>query len=330
VGGDEHSIVLFDPDLSMGHTILRLAGQHLAEGTVQASFSSAGEVVFFTEAQQTGGHVGMVRRYDGVLLGHWKAPNQLVPQNLALLDDSRTLLVTLRPINGRTESGALSFLSTHALTEAGRLEVCKRSPDGIAVMQGGHRAYVRCVGAEESVVEIDLELRRIVKTVAIGTYDSTDSTVSSSQCGSGGIALSRTGGILLLPCDQSGQLLYLDRLTLELLDSVSVGSSIFDIAISPRRSVAALTAPRDSVLVLLDLAARSVVGRTPLPGFPTAMSVDGSGRSLFIALQNGGATGVLIRLDMTTGKVVASAPIPNGVSAVTVWPGRWSPVFTWR
>lgn len=286
--------------------------------------------MFFSEAQQTGGYVGMVRRYDGVLLGRWKPPNHLVPRNLALLDDSRTLLVTLRPIRGRLGPGALSFLYTDTLTEAGRLEVCQRSPDGIAVMQGGHRAYVRCVGEEESVVEIDLELRRIVKTVAIGTYHTNDSALSKNRCGSGGIALSRTGGILFLPCEQSGQLLYLDRLTLELLDSVPVGSRIFDIAISPRSSVAALTGPRDSVLVLLNLAARSVIGRTHLPGFPTAMSVDGNGRSLFVALQTERDSGELIRLDMSTGKVVASAAIPNGVTAVTLWPGRWSPVITWR
>jgi DNA-binding beta-propeller fold protein YncE len=307
-----------------------LTGQRLTEGTVRALFSSGGEVVFLVGAQPTGGYVGMVRRYDGVLLGRWKPPNQLVPQNLALLDDSRTLLVTLRPISGRPVSGALSFLSTGALTESGRLEVCKTSPDGIAVMQGGNRAYVRCVGGEQSVVEIDLELRRIVKTVAIDTYDTTGSAVSSSRCGSGGIALSRTGGILFLPCDQSGQLLYLDRLTLELLDSVPVGPSIFDIAISPRRSVAALTNPRDSVLVFLDLAARSVIGRTHLPGFPTAMSVDGNGRSLFISLRNEGDLGKLIRLDMRTGKVMASAPISNEVTAVTLWPGRRGPIITWR
>ena len=105
---------------------------------------------------------------------------------------------------------------------------------------------------------------------------------------------------------------------------------MFDIAISPRRSVGALTSPRDSVLVLLNLAARSVISRTQLPGLTTAVSVDGNGRSLFIALQTEGDSGELIRLDMTTGKVVASAPIPNGVTTVTVWPGRWRPVITWR
>jgi len=321
---------MFDSDLTAGHTILSLPAERLTAATMRASFSSGGETVFFTEAKQNSGYVGLVRRYDGVLLGRWQPPNNLVPQNFALLDESRTLLVTLRQVHDQPGPGALSFLSTGTLAEAGRLEVCEGNPDGIAVMRGLSRAYVRCVGDEASVVEIDLELQRTVKTVAIGTYGATDSVVSGNLCGSGGIALSRTGGVLLLPCNQSGQLMYLDRLTLELLDSVPVGPGMFDIAISPRRSVAALIAPKDTVLMLLNLTARSVIRRSHLPGFPTALSVDSKGQWLFVALQKEGAAGELVRLDMRTGKVEAAAPIPNGVTAVTLWPGRWNSVITWR
>lgn len=325
IAEDGTSIVVFDPTLSHGDTIEMTSGP--ARGSVRTlALSSGGEVIYVAAGGQHS-QVSAVRRYDGDVLNRWELPPGLTPQSLALLRTARQLLVSYGPAGRSADSGGIALLAAPDLQEIVHLSLCEGAADGIAVMKSGKRAFVRCEG-RATLAAVDLELKRVVRTVHLAAGGSTGTGTAQDDCGGGGIALSRTGGLLLIPCSVSGHLIYVDRLTLEPIDSVQLAPGAYYIAVDPRHP-RALVASRDSArVVLVNLRTRSVETSIALPGPPTAITVSPDGRHCWITTQRGEA-GTLVKLELAGGRVVATAPADD-VGAVSLWPGQWSPVLTWR
>ncbi len=290
------------------------------------TFSSGGEVLYLAAADGPGG-VTMVRRYDGEVLARWELPAGQAPGALALLPSARTLLVAHYSSEDSAQSGTLSFLSARDLSESRRLEVCEGRPDDLAVMRGGERAFVRCAGRRAAVVVVDLELHRVVRTIYLGESEVADSALGANSCGTGGIALSRTEALLLVPCSLSGYLVYLDRLTQEPFDSVFVGPGIEGIATSPRRPYALLTSTEPAAISFIDLRTRRTVAQIPVAEKPRSLAISGDGSVAAVSTGNHD-TGALLLLDIDAQHVLSTVQIP-GAGDVSVWPGRWSPVLTW-
>jgi len=323
--GDGNRILLLDGRLSpVGSMALDSADPAgVIHGLI---FSSGGEALYVWHSDGSS-RVSKVRRYDGETIAQWDPPAGRLPRELALLRSAQTLLVTQYSDQDSAYIGELSFLAARDLHESTRLQVCEGRPDGLAIMRTGDRAYVRCAGRETTVAVIDLELRRVVTAEPLGTTHRFDSTDNVRHCGGGGLALSRTESLLLLPCSASGYLLYVDRMTQAVLDSVFVGSEIDQIGISPLQPYAVVTATTPPSLSFVNLRTRRVESKLPLPGPPASLVVSGDGKSALVStgyLEGG----MLLLLDMDAQLVISSVPLA-GSGGIGMWPGRWSPVLNW-
>ena len=317
-------MMLFDAHLLQVDTITTHTERR--PGKIQnLVFSSGGEALYI--ADSAGSSVSMVRRYDGETIARWQLPPGRVPQELTLLPSARILILVHYSDTDSAGAGDISILSARDLSESTRLRICDGRPDGVAVMRSGERAFVRCTGHQALMVVVDLELRRVVTSVSLGPAHRADSAQSSSGCGPGGIALSRTEALLLLPCSQSGYLFYVDRLTQEPFDSVFVGVGIDRIAISPHRPHALLSSVAPPTISFVNLRTRSVDARIPLSATPKSLAISGDGHSAVVSTRDE-AAGTLMLLNMDARTVVTTVRVA-GAGAVSMWPGRWSPVLTW-
>jgi DNA-binding beta-propeller fold protein YncE len=292
-----------------------------------ATFSSGGEVLYVADSGTSGG-VSVVGRYDGKTLDRWVLGRGVIPLDLTRLQDGRVLLVTFGRAPGTDGRGGVSIVSTRDLTELGRLEACADHPEGVAAMGDGRRAYVRCGGTGPALVELDLELRRVVRSTPLAGLPPNPRAAGQPSCGGGGVALSRTDGFLLLPCSESGRLVYFDRLTLEPVDSLPVGPGIDRIAVSRRDPIALLASEDRPEVQLVDLGQRTVDATIQLSRPARSLAISGDGRWAFLTVGDD-RNGSLVRLSLKSSRVVSRTPV-TGAGGISLWPGRSSPVMIWR
>ena len=325
VGGGENSqILLLNPDLTVADTVSLPATEFSNTGPHSVQVGRDGMSLYVADLGGPGtGRISRIRRMDGQLLDSWNLPQGAIVQLTALLD-SPTLVVTASAASD-TGPGSIYLLRTDLLTEESRFEPCIGVPHGFAILQEIGRAYTRCDDPGVLVVDIDLAQQRIVRTV---TLDSGERPEGVTHCGPGGIALSRTGGILLASCSQSGQLLYLDRLTLEVLDSAMIGTGASQIAVSPRGSRALVAIPDSNAVAIADLRHRSVIARIQLPDRPVDIFVTGDGKRGYVLTTGHPAT--VVWLDLRRNLIQGTAAVPAGSTNLAVWPGKRSPSMRWR
>ncbi|UCD23846.1 MAG: hypothetical protein JSW51_12555 [Gemmatimonadota bacterium] len=316
------SILLFDRDLSLTDTISLANAGVGAMGLRFVEFGRGGASLYVADVGIQGtSRVSTVRLSDGQLLDRWELNDGHVLE-ITALQDSPSLAVTAAA-HDPASPGSIHYLSAGKLTSVSRFELCSGSPRGLATLQEIGRGYVRCGDDGESVVDLDLVQRRSVRTVRLDREGP-----DAPLCGPGGISLSRTGGILFASCSLSGWLLYLDRLTLEAIDSVAIGAGISQIAVSPRSAQALVSIPDSSSVAVVDLESRSVRTRVQLGGRPTSVVISGDGKRGYVI--SVGHTTDLVLVDVGSGSIRERVPVPTGSTNLSIWPGARSPFMSWR
>lgn len=324
VGGDDGTIALFSGDLLDADTLHQQGGLGQPEPIALTSFGRDGTSLYLVGVA---GSLSLLRKLDGYRLEYTSGLAEELPNSLIVLPDSRTLIATTNSANGR--AGTLSFLDASTLQRDETLQPCPGYPEGIAILRDLNRAYTRCMGGSAAVADIDLDLRRVITTASV--YHTESSELSNQSCGAGGIALSRTGTVLLVPCSSSGMLLYVDRLELVLFDSVTVGSGAYDVAASPTESKAIVTYPDSRRVAFVDLRNRRVTTEVRTPGRPIHVAIAGDGKRGYVLTSESHETpGTLMLLDMDNERVVSEALVPPGSQSISLWPGQWSPVMVWH
>lgn len=317
VESDGGGIALLDSDLSPVGT-LTTGSVGADRRVITAAFSNGGSVVYVADSGQANS-VAALRRHDGVTIDRIDLPTGLVARSLKPLPDGKTLLISRQSTEESSNGGGLSFHATTELTTETSLELCEGRPDGITAMRSGERAYIRCAGTALKIVEVDLQLRRLVRTVDHGLPE---------PCGHGDIALSRTDSFLFATCPESGLLIYLDRLTLEQRASISVGVGASLLAVSPTGPRALVVRELSAEIVLVDLMNRTIEARLSLPGTPRTVAVTGDGARGLVATDDD-TVGVVLALDMANLEQIATVRGLGG-RGITSWPGASSPTVAWR
>lgn len=324
VAGGEGTVLLFSGNLVNVDTLHPRVGRQEREPIALTSFGLDGSSLYLVG---TGGSVTLIRKHDGYQLEHTTELAHEPANTFVTLPDARTLIATTSSRGGN--AGTLSFLDARTLRRETTLQPCPGYPEGIAILRDLNRAYTRCMGNETEVADIDLDLRRVITRVSVHQADS--SRPLDQSCGAGGISLSRTGTVLLVPCSSSGMLLYVDRLKLAPFDSVAVGSGVYHVAASPTGSKAIVTYPASRRVAFVDLRNRRLTTEINAPGEPIDIAIGGDGRRAYIlasaAHEN---AGTLMLLDMDSERVVSEVSVPPGSRSISLWPGRWSPVMRWN
>jgi DNA-binding beta-propeller fold protein YncE len=306
VATSDGRVLFFDRGLrAAGATHLSLEPQALESSGDGAAILVGGS----TSAQS--GMVAWLRRSDRKVVVEHSAAG---PVSVVALDrEGGEALVLTAGANAR-----LSFLSTGQLAPTRSLPVCSQ-PVALSFTQEGDRAYVTC--RPGSVVEVDPKLEMVVQTALVGAD-------SGQACGAGRGALSANGTLLYVPCAASGQILYLDRVTLRPWDSVFVARGLGALAVTPEALAVALV-PDSNRLALVDLRRKRRLASVSLASTPVDVALSASGRQAFVLAGTQGGEGALWELDLHGGAVLARAVIPGGGRAVHVWPHRREPRMHW-
>jgi len=322
---DPNSILLFDGAL---RPIDTLPVSWPPEGAVRVNdvqFSPGGRSLLIAASTPP----GIVRiRVDGSFLDGEGLSDRATPSRLQALPNATRWMVTADSPGDTSGGGGglVLFVSNDSLSEEARLPACRRTPIGPAIHRDGRRAWVRCVDPEQ-LVEIDVELRRIVRTSPLA---SEAPGATSGACGGGGIELSRTGGTLLVPCEVTGWLLYIDPRTLHPYDSLWIGEGADLPVVGPRGSQAVITVPSHRSVALADLRRRTVLTRLDVSGVPVAAVFGSDGRRVYVLTSDERSSpNTLLAIDFASGTVVATVPIPGAPVGVSTWPGQRSPVMRW-
>ena len=325
-GREATEIVLLNSDLIVeDRTSLSLPDPGYSQ-ILATTFGRDGTTFFVADSGPGGSRVVLVRKSDGLELHSRDYGHEMSLRMLAVTKDSRTLIVGGTPSSG-SAVGVVSVLSADELEEHVSLTPCTGSPEHVALVPQLSRAYVRCNGDHATVADVDLGLRRLVRAVVL---DDTTGQVGG-QCGTGGIAVSPSGGFILAPCGNSGRMLYLDRLKLEVLDSVAVGVGVSDVVTDPDDPIALVTFPDSQAIAFVDLRNRSVTTRLLTPGGPKAGGVSGDGRMGYVLVARIGLdSAALLRVDMAREQIVSTVAAPSGSRFLALWPDRWSPTMRWK
>jgi len=326
-GEDAREMVLFKSDLSVQHVTPLAASDFGGASTLTAVFARDGASFYVAHTGSSGSYLSLIRRSDGRVLGRRDFSPGLTPRTLMLTRDARTLIVTASPATGG-RVGTISLLFSDSFIERSRIEPCRGHPVGLAVLPDLDRGYTRCHGDEATVIEVDVALGRVANTMALD--QGAGLAPHARRCGPGGIALSPSGNVLLIPCSASGSLLYLDRLTLQVLDSIPVGVGAHHIAAAPRDPVALVTFPDSNAASLIDLARRSIIARIITPGNPGAVDISGDGRMGYILCGGESEPRTLLMFDLRTQDIENTVRMAPGSQTLTIWPGKWSPTMRWR
>lgn len=314
-GGNESSIVLLNGDLTPVDT-LYVPSDEASGQIVDIVFASDGSSLLANIQGEHTNSVLRIRRTDGVAVDQVTLPSRTERSGSIQIVDSRTILIMGRSTEGDGRGGVVFFLSATSLSKYEQLPVCATAPLAIAIVKQVKRAYVRC---DTALAELDLPLRRLVRTVPLDL---------DAACGLGGLAPSRSGNIIYTTCAKSGQLLFLDRVTLRPLDSLGLPPGGTELGASARIPIALVRFPRLQQLEFVDLEKQRTTMRLTDFGKLSVFALSGEGLWAFVTTGDSGNR--LLKVDLRTGQTTATNTLPGGTSSVAVWPGPNTPVLLWR
>ncbi len=314
-GSSGSSIVLLNGDLTPTDT-LYLSSDESSGQIVDIAFASDGLSLLAGIQGEQASSVLRLRRIDGVAVDQVTLPSRTERSGSMHIVDPRTILMMGRSTEGDGREGVVFFLSAASLSKYEKLSVCSTAPLAIAIVSQVKRAYVRC---DAGLAELDLLLRRLVRTVPLDL---------DAACGPGGLAPSRSGNIIYMTCAKSGQLLFLDRVTLRPLDSLRLVPGGTELAASAQLPRALVRFPLRQQLEFVDLEQQTTTMRLTDFGKFSVFALSGKGLWAFVTTGDSGNR--LLKIDLRTDRTTATNTLPGGTSSIAVWPGRNSPVFLWR
>lgn len=320
--GDDGTILLFDAGLARVDT-LRLSETFPDRSPVGAWLAPDGSTLYAAHRSATAGALVRARVADGAILDRVDffagAPAVVHP-----LYDGRTVLAATEAPAAAGSQTLLHFLGTDLSAQSEPIPVCSTGIRGLATVRTTDRVYALCDG--DVLVDLDRRLRTFVRSVPLGA----GAPFTGTGCDARAVAVSSNGSIVFVLCARSGTIRYLDRVTLEGVDSLAVGVGGESWARSPDGQYAVILRPAEREIVVADLRRRVITGRPTLEYAPRAVTVGSDSRSAFVAAGDGGTGGSIVEIDLASGAVVrehASAARPVALSA---WPGEESPVMRWK
>lgn len=320
--GDDGAILLFDAGLTHVDT-LRLSERFPDRTPVGAWLAPDGSTLYAAHRSPAAGALVRARVADGAILDRVDffagAPVVVYP-----LYDGRTVLAATQAPTAGGSQALLHFLGSDLSAQSEPIPVCATGIRGLATVRSTDRVYALCEG--DVLVDLDRRLRTLVRSVTLRSGD----PAADPACDARAVAVSSNGSIVFVLCTRTGWIRYLDRVTLEPIDSLEVGIGADSWARSPDGRYAVILRPAEREIVVADLRRRMITGRPAPDDTPHAVTVGADSRSAFVAAGDRGSRGSIVEIDLASGTIVrehASAAHPVALSA---WPGEESPVMRWK
>jgi DNA-binding beta-propeller fold protein YncE len=320
--GDDGAILLFSAGLMHVDT-LRLSEGFLDRSPVGAWLAPDGTTLYAAHRSPTAGALVRARVADGTVLDRVDffsgSPAIVYP-----LYDGRTVLAATVTHAVAGSQTLLHFLGTDLSAQSEPIPVCSAGIRGLATARTTDRLYALCDG--DVLVDLDRRLRTFVRSVELTAGDAP----TGAACDAQAVAVSSNGSIVFVLCAGTGTIRYLDRVTLEPVDSLEVGVGAQIWARSPDGQYAVMLRPAEREIVVADLRRRVVTGRPLSDLTPYAVTVGSDSRTAFVAAGDGVARGAVLEIDLASGAVVREHGSAARPVALSVWPGEESPVMRWK
>jgi DNA-binding beta-propeller fold protein YncE len=318
---DGGAILVYDASLSGADTV-RLADGFLDRGAVGAWLAPDGTTLYAARRTPTAGALVRARVADGVILDRVDFFDG-APAIVSALYDGRTVLAATVSRSGPAPRTLVHFLIRDLSAQTEPVPACDAAIRGLATTRGSERIYALCDG--DTLAELDRGLRTLVRTTSVDGPGET----SGARCDATDVAVSSNGSIVFVLCAAAGTIRYLDRLTLQPLDSLAVGSGGRRWARSPDGQYAVVLRPDEHEIVVADLRRRAVTGRPTVPFAPGTVVVGSDSRVAYVTAGDGTGEGVIVEIALASGTVVREhGTVPRAV-ALSAWPGDESPVMHW-
>lgn len=195
------------------------------------------------------------------------------------------------------------------------IPLCSTSLRAVHYWEDGRRAFAAC--GDDTVIELDAELWIPIRQEPIG-----------ETCDPRGLTMSRNGTIVIVLCG-TGRLLYLDRVQLSVLDSVSVGAGGSELARTADGRLALITFTEMDEIAFVDLRSRTVERRLAVER-PRSLVMGGDGGSAYLLAGAPGDRSNIVSVDLDRLRANHRAVAPTGSDALALWPSRTSPVMRWE
>lgn len=321
VATDGGVILLYAAGLTHVDTV-RLSDGFLEREPVGAWLAPDGTTLYAARRTATAGALVRARLADGVILDRIDFFDGS-PAIVQPLYDGRTVLAATVSRSAGAAHTLLHFLTADLGAQSEPIPVCDAGVRGIATARTTDRLYVLCEG--DVLVDLDRRLRTLVRHVALTPVEA-----AGSGCDARAVAVSSTGSIVFVLCAHTGAIRYLDRITLEPLDSLVVGAGAEAMERSPDGQYAVVLRPAEREIVVADLRRRLIAGRHASALTPRGLAVGSDSRRAFVATGDGATRGAVLVLDLATGGVVRQHASTARFASLSVWPGEESPVMRWK
>jgi hypothetical protein len=318
---EDGTILIYDAGLTHIDTV-RLADGFLDRGAVGAWLAPDGTTLYAAQRTPTAGALVRARVADGAILDRIDFFDG-TPAIVHPLYDGRTVLAATVSWSGDPPHTLVHFLGRDLSVQGEPVPVCDAAMRGLATTRASERLYALCGG--DVLVELDRGLHTLVRTVSVNSR----SEPVTARCDATALAVSSNGSIVFVLCAQSGTIRYLDRLTLEPLDSLEVGIGGERWSRSPDGRYAVILRPAQREIVVADLRRRAVTGHLTMPFTPTAVVVGSDSRVAYATAGDGAGGGVIVEITLASGTIARQHETVARAASLSAWPGEESPVMRW-
>ncbi len=238
-------------------------------------------------------------------------PLDILPHNLSLTPDGRTLLLTGMP-GGHAHGGHGATGGRLLLIDADQANPASRSievgghPGHVVTNRDGSLAFVTDADSG-TVLVVDLAAGRVAQRIKVGGYPH-------------GLRLAPDGNSLAVANRDSNDVSLIDVARLEETARIAVGKKPVQVAFAPDGQRLFVSLSGENAVAAVDLRGRAVSATYPVGPGPIQLAVTPDGRLLVVANQGTRrAPGRTVSiLDAATGLLIATPEVGKGAHGVSI------------
>ncbi len=278
----------------------------------------------------------------------------LFPATMAVTRDGSSLFVVNFNLHGDHVPSSVSAVFTPMMTEVSEIETCVM-PHGSRLTADGRTHYSTCM-MSDLLVETSTAERAVTRRLALtagaervvveqpgmaghamGGHGADAATMSGTAAAGGsmaGMAMGDPAAIckptwvqpspddarLYVPCNGRGDVLEIDRRTLEVLRSFPTGAGPYNADITPDGRTLLVTLKGAKAVAIFDLPTGDETRIETTQPVTHGVAVTPDGRYAFVTIEAVGATrGTVDVVDIAARTIVASAPLHYQPGGLAVW-----------
>jgi DNA-binding beta-propeller fold protein YncE len=269
---------------------------------------------------------GTDQRVDSALVG-------LFPATMSLTPDGASLFVVNFNLHGDPVPSSVSAVFTPVMSEISKIETCVM-PHGSRVTRDGQTHYSTCMMSDQLVESSVMGMkvaRRLVLTEGREHVMAEDHAMGGMAMGGMDMA---TGGIckptwvvlspddqrLYVPCNGRGDVLEIDRASLEILRRFPTGAGPYNADVTPDGSTLVVTLKGEQAVTLIDLVSGDETRVPTTQPVTHGVAITPDGRYAFVSNEAVGATrGTVDVIDLAKGEIAASARLHYQPGGLGFW-----------